>query len=125
MLLVKTYIDKSAIHGIGLFAGQAIRKGVVVYKLSPGLDISLSKNEMNRLDSNSRELIKYHGYLEKNNKWHLAFDNIRFCNHNKNGNITVDKSNKKYQLIAKRDIEKNEELTQNYKEYEQPSRIPK
>ena len=27
MLLVKTYLDKSAIHGLGVFAAQAIRKG--------------------------------------------------------------------------------------------------
>ena len=30
MLLVRTYLDKSAIHGLGVFAGEVIRKGTKV-----------------------------------------------------------------------------------------------
>lgn len=54
----------------------------------------------------------------KNNKWHLAFDDIRFCNHSKNGNVTISKNDTKYQLIAKRNINQGEEITQDYKEFE-------
>jgi SET domain-containing protein len=32
MLLVKTYLDKSAIHGLGVFAGEVIRKGAKVWR---------------------------------------------------------------------------------------------
>lgn len=48
----------------------------------------------------------------------MAFDDTRFCNHSKNGNITIDKNSIEYQLIAKRNINKDEEITQDYKEFE-------
>lgn len=118
MLLVKTYLDKSKIHGIGLYAGQFIPKGKAIYRRSNDLDINLSRKQFSKLDHYSRKQIQHYGHLSKNNKWHLAFDDIRFCNHSKNSNITIDKNNIKYQLIAKRNINKDEEITQNYREFE-------
>ncbi len=38
MLLVKTFLDKSAIHDIDLFAAEGIRKGTVVWKFNPLVD---------------------------------------------------------------------------------------
>ena len=119
MLLVKTHLNKSKIHGIGLYADQFIPKGKAIYRCSPGLDINLSKNLFNKLDRCSKKQIKHYGHMSlKKNKWHLAFDDIRFCNHSKNGNITVDGNNRNYQLIAKRNINRGEEITQNYEEFE-------
>ena len=38
MLVVKTYINKSKIHGFGLFAGENIKKGTVIWKFNPVID---------------------------------------------------------------------------------------
>ena len=38
MLLVKTRLGASAIHGIGLFADEFIPKDTVTWRFTPGLD---------------------------------------------------------------------------------------
>jgi len=40
MLLIKTFIDKSKIHGIGLFANVFIQKGKIIAKINK-LDIKV------------------------------------------------------------------------------------
>lgn len=43
MLLVKTVIKKSSIHGLGLFANQKIKSGQIVWKYNPILDKKISR----------------------------------------------------------------------------------
>lgn len=50
--------------------------------------------------------------------YRCGFDNTNFINHSKDGNVTQDENYKDMYLIAKRDIDKGEELTQNYLEFE-------
>ena len=38
MLLVKTYLDKSRIHGLGVFAAQPICKGAKIWRFVYGFD---------------------------------------------------------------------------------------
>jgi len=116
MFHVKIELKKSKIHRIGLFAAQEISKGEKIYTGNEKLDLFLSEGEFSRLPEDEKNTIKHYGYLDKEkHKWHLSFDDIRFCNHGSNGNITLkDKS-----LVAKRDIAKGEELTQDYREFEQ------
>jgi hypothetical protein len=45
MLTVKTYLDKSNISGIGLFAGENIKKGTITWKFNPHIDIYFSKKD--------------------------------------------------------------------------------
>ncbi len=120
MLLIKTRLNKSSVHDIGLFADQFIVKGSVVYKPSPNFDLDITDADYQKLDIYNKKQIKHYGYFNKrNNKWHLAFDDIRFCNHADVGNISVDNKSAEYQLIAVRDILAGEELLQNYQEFEQ------
>lgn len=119
MLLIKAYLAKSKIHGIGLFAGQDIKSGTVIYKTSPGLDLELSEEQFKKIDDASKRLIQHYGYQSKENKkWHLAFDNIRFCNHSEKNNLTKSKIYGTDHLIATKNIKKGEELLQNYNEFE-------
>ena len=37
MLLVRTYLDKSSIHGLGVFADQVIRKGTRIWTFVEGI----------------------------------------------------------------------------------------
>ncbi|OGJ16321.1 hypothetical protein A3K73_01900 [Candidatus Pacearchaeota archaeon RBG_13_36_9] len=115
MFYIKTKLKNSRLHGLGLFAGQNIKKGQKIYTGNEKLDLFLSEEEFSRLPIDEQNTIKHYGYFDKEkHKWHLAFDDIRFCNHSSDGNITL----KEKSLVAKRDIKKGEELTQNYSEFE-------
>ncbi len=39
MLLIKTKLDLSKIHGIGLFAGEDIPKGTIIWRFNSLIDI--------------------------------------------------------------------------------------
>ncbi len=120
MLFVKTHLEKSTAHGIGQFAGQFIAKGSVVYQPSPNFDMDISDADFQKLDMFSMEHIRHYGYFDKRTgRWHLAFDDIRFCNHADVGNISADTEATEYKLIAVKDIVVGEELLQNYREFEQ------
>ena len=41
MLLVRTYLDRSALHGIGVFAAELISATTVVWRFTPGFDLDL------------------------------------------------------------------------------------
>ena len=43
MYLVKTYLDKSGIHGMGVFAGEDIPKGTIVWDFVEGVDQACMK----------------------------------------------------------------------------------
>ncbi|TAK04710.1 SET domain-containing protein-lysine N-methyltransferase [Patescibacteria group bacterium] len=118
MLFVKTRLEKSPVHGIGLFADQRVAKGSLVYKMSSNLDVDISDADFQKLDVFSQKQIRHYGYFN-DGTWHLAFDDIRFCNHADVGNITVDAGAPEYRLVAVRDIEAGEELLQDYGEFEQ------
>lgn len=119
MIKVKTYLEKSKIHGFGLFAKEKIKAGSLVYKPSPGLDIKIKIKDFKKLDKYSKEQIKHYGFLTKDKKFYLlAFDNIRFCNHSiSKNNIGISNKNN-YGIYAKRNINKGEELLQDFREFE-------
>ncbi len=121
MIKVKTILKESLIHpdGIGLFAMEPIKKGeVVIVPSTPGLDVELEKEEFDKLPKQEQEVILHYGFRNKfNNKFHLNFDNARFINHSKSGNLKLDEATKS--LFAIRDINIGEELTQDYSEFEE------
>ncbi len=43
MLLVKTYIDTSSIHGIGIFAAEFIAKDTKIWVLNSDIDLLLTE----------------------------------------------------------------------------------
>ncbi|MCF7834698.1 SET domain-containing protein [Candidatus Gracilibacteria bacterium] len=115
MFHIKIKLDKSNIHNIGLFADQDISKGQIIYTINPTLNLSLTEKEFSELDENEKETIKHYGYFDKENmKRHLSFDDIRFCNHSIDSNITLIDN----KIIAKKNISKGNELTQDYSEFE-------
>lgn len=117
MFAVKTYLDKSTTHGIGLFANENIEKGSLVYIVNPQMDLHIKDEDFKSLSDDEKETIRHFGYKSKNGEWHLSFDNIRFCNHSQlENNIGIGKNGN---LHALRNIVKNEELLQDYAEFEE------
>jgi uncharacterized protein len=114
MLRVKTYLDKSPIEGIGVFAAQEIADGALVWSFEPQIDKVLDMDESTLkyqyfLD---KEFIMTYAYFDKQlNKYILSVDNDRFTNHSDNPNTIPLPTG---EVVADRDIHIGEEITINY-----------
>ena len=121
MLLVKTKLENSSIHGIGIFADQFIPKGTPTWKFMPGFDLVVTKDQLDVLSQPAREQFLKYAYLYlKTDEYILCFDDARFMNHANEANtfeIISDVDNEEMDVAA-RDIFEGEELTANYKEYD-------
>lgn len=118
MLFVKTYLVPSKIEGIGLFAGQNIKKGTITWKFAPGFDLSFSEKEVEDMPPLLQKFMKKYSVLSMiSGSYVLCSDDARFTNHSSTPNlesVRVDGEAEKI-AIAKRDIEKGEELTIDYR----------
>lgn len=82
MLLVRTYLGKSEIHGIGVFAAEDIAEGVLVWEFNPVVDRLISRAEFDVLPDLTKEMIRHHAeFVERENAFVLSGDNDRFMNH--------------------------------------------
>lgn len=132
MILVKSKTRQSKIHGVGLFADEQIIKGTKVWEYTPWFDFSLTKEQVDKLSTASREQFLNYAYLSKDTgKYVLCSDDARFFNHQKNPNVTCKipeypKFDEDLECFAVRDIIKGEELTCDYSEFDlDPSDVPK
>jgi uncharacterized protein len=116
MLLVKTKLAHSAIHGIGLFADEFIPRGTIIWKFNPVIDITLCLDQIEKLAEPSFEQIKKYTYRSMiSGCYVLCGDDARFFNHSTEPNCyDVCESEEQDLTIASRDIEKGEELTCDY-----------
>jgi len=116
MLQVKTYIDKSSIHGIGLFAEEFIPKGTIVWIMSD-LDMILEQEEFDKLPIIAQDYIRKHGDWDiQMQKITMSFDNDKFINHSDKPNLRY---NKNQTTESNKDILKGEEITINYFEFDE------
>ncbi|MEK7618928.1 MAG: SET domain-containing protein [Patescibacteria group bacterium] len=123
MLLVKTKIGQSAIHGSGLFADQFIQKGTPVWKFHSDFDQELSTDDLARMSESAREQTLQYAYISPaTGKYVLCFDDARFLNHSDEPNLWQDFSDPEGIDTAARDIFLGEELTCNYFDYDQDAK---
>lgn len=111
MILVKTKIGQSDIHGTGLFADEFIPKGTVTWEWDPTFDVAFDQETVDSLPPLQKAYILYYAYLDKElNKLILCADNQRYINHSKNTNI--DSTPRRD--VANRDIQPGEEFLCDY-----------
>lgn len=116
MIHISYKILASKTHGIGLFADQNIKGGDLIYTPSPLLDVDLTPEQFQGLTENEQREVMYYGYFNKySGKYHVAFDAIRVLNH-ANTDVANVTQNEEMIMTAKRDIQKGEELLQDYVE---------
>ncbi len=121
MIHIRYKLGASSLHGVGLLADQDIPKGALIYTPSPLLDVNLTQEQFDSLDEREREEVHWWGfYDEPSQKWHVDFDMTRFINHSYDATVTQDPAYAEAHLVAARDIQAGEELTQNYLEFETP-----
>ena len=128
MLLVETYLAPSPLHGIGLFAAERIAQGTVVWKFLPGFDQELSEQDVARLSPACRErILNYAYYNACKMRYILCADDARFINHSEAPNTRSigfrHPTTTEGRTIAARDILPNEEITEDYRSFDQSGRI--
>lgn len=116
MLLVRTRLDMSGIHGIGLFADEFIPEGAVIWEMNHILDLALTRSEIERLSETSREQVLKYSYLDREiGKYVFCGDDARFFNHSEAPNcIDIDDGQDRGRTLAGRNISPGEELTCDY-----------
>jgi hypothetical protein len=112
MLLIKTYLDKSPIQGVGVFANEFVKKGTPVWKFNPLIDIILIPEQLVELPEATREFIDSVAisYPYGSDNFCLSVDNANYMNHSDAPNVSSDTEPN----IALRDIPKGTELTVDY-----------
>jgi SET domain-containing protein len=113
MLLVKTYLDKSKVHGLGVFAGQSIRKGTKIWRFVYGFDRFYTRKRLAKLPKPARDYINLHGY-QWGKEILLSMDYDTFMNHSENPNTDFRNGF----VIARNNIRKGEEITNDYRAFE-------
>lgn len=115
MLLVKTYLASSRIHGIGLFAAERIRAGTVIWRLNPAIDLELTEEQIRALAPPARQQIRKYTYVDLVRRTRvLCGDDARFFNHDDHPNCRDYPDADGGVTVAARDIEEGEELTSDY-----------
>ena len=115
MLLVRTFLAPSRIHGIGLFAAQRIPAGTVIWRMSPIIDIELSDVDLDRLAGPARDQIDKYTYMDLARGTRvLCGDDARFFNHDDHPNCHDFPDADGGTTVAARDIDEGEELTCDY-----------
>jgi SET domain-containing protein len=110
MLLVRTYLDKSAIHGLGVFAREFIRKGTKVWRFVEGFDRAWSPREFSKLPKAARDFIQWHGY-RVDGEILLTADHDHHMNHSERANTRWSNGH----IVACRDSARGEEITNDYR----------
>ena len=122
MLLLKTKIKPSPIHGIGCFADEFIPKGTPIWKFVSGFDLEISEDEFEKLPSIGQDFFNRYSYgYEKDGAvyYQLCGDDARFFNHSTTPNVIDVKNADGEEIeIAARDIQEGEELTCDYRTFD-------
>jgi uncharacterized protein len=108
MLLIKTYVKESRLHGVGVFSSELVLKGTIVWRFCDGVDLIVAEKDAWGL---WRECLDHYGWLE-DGFYVFCNDNAKYINHSLEANL--EKSNDT--MIASRDIQPGEEITENYLE---------
>jgi uncharacterized protein len=121
MLLVKTTIAQSPIHGIGCFAAEGISKGTAVWRYDASIDTLHTEEQLLALAPACQAQIRKYAYFDRH---FIAFllcgDDARFFNSSATPNC-LDPS--PTLTSAARDIEIGEELTSDYSAFMAPTQL--
>lgn len=115
MLIVPTYLDRSAIHGFGVFAKEFIPKGTQIWKFHPLFDIRISAEEFARLPVSSQAELEVHMY-EPEAGGDLYYESTmgKYMNHSREPNVDFSVV---YEGWSTRDINPGDELTCDYRHF--------
>lgn len=116
MFIINTYIAKSDIEGVGVFAAEDVKAGQVISKFEPEFDRLVPTDEYLNAPPHLKALLDRYAFPHPEMPEFIVYevDNSRFMNH-------ADRPNTDYSDFAagraRRDIKAGEELTCNYNDF--------
>jgi len=114
MLRVKTFLSKSSISGIGVFAAEDAPKGTVIWSYSPVFTTVITPEMLQRMSTAERmrlDTLNYY-WIDSAGNYVISLDHDRFMNHAFTANVeSIDD----FTDVAIRDIKSGEELTIDYR----------
>ncbi len=121
MMLVKTQVKESNIHGLGLFADEFISKGKEIWRFTPGFDQKFTKKQILTFPELLQIYIyKYSWKSDKSKSYCLSSDNGKYFNHSDDPNVLSEYRDNEEEVVtvAIKDIEPGEEILDNYSSFE-------
>lgn len=120
MLLVKTKLSLSPIDGIGLFAGEYIPRGTIIWKYTPQVDVRYEPAAYQELKQqhNFEVLDKYIYKSRVSGLYILCSDDARFINHASKANTKDTLDDSEGLTIASVDIQPGDEITSDYESFD-------
>lgn len=117
MFTIKTYLDKSKISGTGVFADEPIKEGELIWRFVEKFDLKLTEDEFQQMPEIAKEFVLHFGYYStKEGGYIVCIDNAKYTNHSETPNVKmIDELNS----IAIKNIEKGEEITENYFDFDE------
>jgi SET domain-containing protein len=87
MMIVKNYVAPSKIHGVGLFAGENVEKDQIIYVLTPGIDLVMTPDAIEKFGEEFSRFMGVYAYRDiKSGEITISLDNARFMNHHNHPN---------------------------------------
>jgi hypothetical protein len=87
MMMVRTELRPSAIHGIGVFLTEPVRRGQLIWRFDSRLDRTFSDAEINDMPDILQEFMRTYSTLRADLKlWVLCGDTGRHFNHSDDPN---------------------------------------
>lgn len=116
MLLIRTRVAPSPIHGLGLFAAEAIPRGTPVWRFQGGFDHAFTRAEFAELPAPAREHLRWFSYFDAAQDALIkSGDLCCFMNHADTPNTGAGpEAGEPVITVALRDIVAGEELTCDY-----------
>lgn len=111
MLIVRTYVWPSKVHGLGVFAKDDVKAGTHVWEFDPTVDAEIDLRLVVRMPAAASENILNRCFKTEGGKYILSRDNGVFINHSDDPNTLTNELG----LFAARDIQAGEEITENYR----------
>lgn len=116
MLLLPVRIDRSPIHGLGLFTPEPVPRGTPIWRFEPEFDRAIPLTQWDQLPSPARKHIRSHAYLSLEAQAYIkSGDFACFMNHSDQPTTgAVGQGNEPITTVALRDLAGGEELTCDY-----------
>jgi len=116
MLVVRTYVAASKINGLGVFAAQPIPRNHPVWVEHSIFNIVLTPEQVATLPPVSQDYIEKYAWTDDVGAQHIGVDADKYINHSDDPNCGWVAAGAGIS-VALRDIEADEEITEDYKTY--------
>jgi len=120
MLLVPTYLAESRIHGIGVFTPNPLPAGTCIWRFDPRVDWKLTAEELASFPEPFQSRFRSWSYLNGDGRYVLCGDNARFMNHADVPNCDDPEG---LLTVTNRVIAAGEELTSDYRTFDQETQV--